>query len=354
MRETAEARRPATVLEADPEMTRRDPTPTVSVVVAVTERPAPLAEFYDYYSAPLRAGGWEYEFVFVAEPWFNELGESVRKLARDGEPVRVFEAERAVGESALLRLGAAHSRGSIIITLPAYHRVQSTALPDMLRSLEEGADLVAARRWPRRDSWVNRIQNRVFNTLLAGLTQQRVSDVACGVRAMRREVLETLPLYGDYFRFMPLFALREGYRVAQISSPQHDQDVRTRVYGPGVYVRRLIDLLGLFFLIRFTYKPLRFFGLVGSSLSLAGAVVMGVLLIQRVSGQGIANRPLLLLGVLLFVLGVQAIALGLIGEIVVYLRASQRPAYRLKLEGQIVDPAPASATHPPSSRDEAE
>lgn len=350
MRKTAEPGRAATLLENDREVSNGDASPSVSVVVAVSERPAALADFYRYYSAPLRAGGWAYEFVFVAEPWFRGLSDPLRDLVREGEPIRVFEAERGVGESALLRLGAAHARGSIVVTMPAYHRVEADALPDMLHSLENGADLVAAGRSPRRDSWINRLQNRTFHLLLAVLTHQRVSDVACGVRAMRRDVFDALPLYGDFFRFLPLFALREGYRVEEVASPQHPEDARTRVHSLGTYVRRLLDLLGLFFLIRFTYKPLRFFGLVGASLSLGGALVMGVLLIQRVAGQGIANRPLLLLGVLLFVLGVQAVALGMIGEIIVYLRASQRPAYRLRGEDHGPDPARGSADAPAGRR----
>ena len=102
-----------------------------------------------------------------------------------------------------------------------------------------------------------------------------------------------------------------------------------RLYSPGIYLRRLLDVLGLFFLLRFTEKPLRFFGLLGSALSVAGGAILLVVLVQRLGGQSLADRPLLLLGVLLAVLGVQAIALGLIGEIIVHLHATRRPSYRV-------------------------
>jgi hypothetical protein len=301
----------------------------VSVIVPVTERPQNLVDLYSEFAAPLRESGRSYEFVFVAEPWFHALTAPLAELASSREPISVYEAAQTVGEAALLKAGAARARGEILVTLPAYRRVTASALPMLVERVEGGVDVAVARRWPRRDSWINRLQNHVFHALLRRLVGGGVHDVACGVRAMRREVLEDLPLYGDFFRFVPLLALREGFRVEELAVPQHQFDSRTRLYGPGVYLRRLIDVLGLFFLLRFTHKPLRFFGLLGSTTAIGGFAVLGVLLVQRMGGQGIANRPLLLLGVLLVVLGGQAIALGLVGEIIVHLLASRRSAYRV-------------------------
>ncbi len=263
----------------------------VTVVVPVSERPASLVELYREYSAPLQSRGEAYEFIFVAEPWFRELTATVARLASEGEPVKVYEVGQPVGESVLLRVGASRASGGIIITLPAYLRVEAAALPRLVDAVRRGADLAVARRWPRRDSWVNRVQGRTFHMLIKGLAQGRLRDVACGVRALRKDVLEEVPLYGDFCRFLPLFALRRGLDVVEIDAPQHQLDLSPRVYRPGVYLRRLIDILGLFFLLRFTDKPLRFFGLI--------------------------------------VLGFQAIALGLVGEIIVHLRASRHPTHRV-------------------------
>jgi hypothetical protein len=124
--------------------------------------------------------------------------------------------------------------------------------------------------------------------------------------------------------------LREGFRVDEVAVPQHPGDARMRVYGPGVYVRRLLDIAAFFFLAKFTEKPLRFFGLVGSLFIAAGTALSLVLFIQRVDGQGIANRPALLLAVLFLALGVQLMGLGLVGEIIVHLRAPHRRAYRVR------------------------
>ena len=301
----------------------------MSVVVPVIERPADLADLYREYAEPLRAMGRPFEFIFVVEPWFRELTGPLVELAKRGEPIQVLEVGQAMGEASLVKLGAAHVGGEIILTLPAYHRVEAAALTELADRLKRGTDLVVARRWPRRDSWINRLQSWALHALLGRLAGGSLRDVACGVRVMRRELLDEIPLYGDFYRFLPLLALREGYRIQEVPCRQHPKDVGARVYSPGVYLRRLIDVLGLFFLLRFTEKPLRFFGLLGTFFAAFGGVVLVVLFVQRLLGQGLADRPLLLLGVLLLVLGVQAIALGLIGEIIVHLHAHRRRPYRL-------------------------
>ncbi|HEY8468180.1 MAG TPA: hypothetical protein VIL18_00990 [Longimicrobiales bacterium] len=301
----------------------------VSVIVPVTERPEPLVDLYHEYAGPLRATGRSFEFLFAYEPWAHGLVRAAAALARAGEPVRVLEVANGAGETTLLKAVAARARGGIVVTLPAYRRVEPAVLPELIAGVEQGADVVLARRWPRRDSWINRIQNRLFHLVVGRVSGGELHDIACGVRAMRREVLLDLPVYGDLARFLPLFAVREGYDVREIDAPQHEADVHTRIYSPGTYLRRLLDVLGLFFLLRFTDKPLRFFGVIGSTLLLGGAALLLVLFVQRLGGQGIANRPFLLLGALLAVLGVQAIALGLVGEIIVYLHAPSRRPYRL-------------------------
>ena len=302
----------------------------LSIVVPVVERPADLVQLYDEYSAPLRDCGWPFEFLFVLEPWANQLKPPLEELARRGEPLRIVEAGRTVGEAGQLRLVEPLCRAEIIVTLPAYHRVGADCLPTLIRRVEESADLAVARRSPRKDAWLNRLQNRIFHVLVGAASRQPFHDIACGVRAMRRDILRELPLYGDFSRFLPLFAVQEGFEVAEIPCSQHPLDRQARVYSPGTYMRRLLDLVGVFFLLRFTYSPLRFFGFVGGGLSTVGALILVVLFVQRLLGQGLANRPILLLGVLLFTLGFQVVALGLVGELIVHLNAPARRSYRVR------------------------
>lgn len=305
----------------------------VSVIVPVTERPHDLAWLYRTFSEEFVRAGRPYEFVFALEPWRHSLGESLDPLMASGEPIRIVEVGQTVGESALLDAAASLCTNSIVVTLPAYPRVRPGALEELVETLEEqGVDMASAVRVSEGSSFVNRLQNRAFHLLLGRMGGGGFRDVASGVRAMRRAIFDDLPLYGDFFRFLPVLAAREGFSVVEHEVEQHPEDKRTRVYHPGVYLRRLIDLLGVFFIVRFTQKPLRFFGLVGSFFALAGGSILTVLLVQRLGGRGIADRPLLLLGTLLLVLGVQAIAMGLIGEIIVHLNASHSRTYRLREE----------------------
>jgi len=315
--------------------------PDVSVIVPVTERPADLGALYQEYSQPLLAAGYSCEFVFAVESYYARLAGSLTDLIAAGRPVRVLVAGQTVGEAALLRAAAAKCRGALLVTLPAYQRVAASAIPELIARIEGGADLVIAYRSERRDALINRIQSRIFNLLLSGLAGREIRDVACGVRVMRPEVLEETPIYGDFFRFLPILAAREGFRVEEVPAVQHSFDYRVRVFAPGIYLRRLIDAFGLFFLLRFTEKPLRFFGLAGSVFTLLGALVLAVLFIERVGGRGIADRPMLLLGALFLVLGVQIVALGLIGEIIVHLNASDRKPYRLAAYGRGSPDSPA-------------
>lgn len=320
------------VMEPTP-ASSNSPAPTdatlISVVVPVVERADALMAVYNAFARELEARPEEYEFLFVFDGRFTPPPELLA-LARENPAVRLLSFARSFGETAALRLGIEKSRGDLLITLPAYFQVQPEGLQLLLKALSGGADMVVASRSPRLDSWLNRLQSRAFHSIVAGVSEQRFHDMACGVRVMRRSVAEALPLYGDLHRFIPALALREGFRVEEVSVPQHPSDARTRVYRPGVYLRRLLDIAAFFFLAKFTEKPLRFFGLVGSVFLGSGMVLSLVLLVQRLAGQGIANRPALILAVLLLALGVQLMGLGLVGEIIVHLRAPHRRAYRVR------------------------
>jgi glycosyltransferase involved in cell wall biosynthesis len=306
-----------------------DGSAIVSVVVPVVERTDDLMAVYRAFVRVLEGRPEEFEFLFVFDGRFAPPTELI-ELSRKKEGVRILRFAREFGETAALRIGIEKSRGDLVLTLPAYFQVEPEGVGLLLDAVARGADMAVANRSPRLDNWLNRMQSRAFHRILGGVTDQRFHDMACGVRAMRRDVAEALPLYGDLHRFIPALALREGYRVDEVPVAQHPNDARVRVYRPSVYFRRLLDIAAFFFLAKFTERPLRFFGLVGSVFLASGAGLSLVLLIQRFEGQGIANRPALLLAVLLVALGVQLIGLGLVGEIIVHLRAPHRRAYRVR------------------------
>lgn len=325
---------------------QRGRTPDVTLIMTVVERPETLDELYSEYALALRSAGYAFEVIITAEPFYRSLLAPLEAVAADGEPVRIIGPARTVGETALLRLGIEKSRGRIIVAVPAYRQVKPEAATELIAAVENGADLAVAWRWPRRDALINRVQNRALHLVTGRLAHSRLHDVACGLRAARGDVLREIPLYGDFARFLPLIALHRGYRVVEVPVAQHVNDLRGRLYRPGVYLRRLVDLLGLFFLLRFTEKPLRFFGLIGSVLALPGLIITAILGIERIAGHAIGHRPLLLLGVLLITLGIQAIALGLIGEMIVHFSINGRRSYRLFATAPAIGAAATSDAPP--------
>lgn len=307
-------------------------SPVVSVILMVTERPEPLDRIYEEYTRPLRERGWSFECVVAAFPYWKSRLAALDRLIAAGEPIRLLEAARNVGATGLLRLALPETRGTVVLTLPAYRQVMPEAIPALVDRVLAGDECVVARRTGAGEALVNRLQHRVLNALVGGLGSGKLHDVGSGVRAARRDALLQLPLYGELSRFLPLLAVHHGLAVSEVPSAQHPDDMQRRVYSPGFYVRRAIDVLGLFFLLRFTDKPLRFFGLVGAVLSLLGAGTLVVVAAQRLAGEPLADRPLLLLGVLLVTIGLQSIALGLIGEMIVHFNAPRGRRYRLRRE----------------------
>ena len=190
--------------------------------------------------------------------------------------------------------------------------------------------MVVARRWPRRDSRLSQISGRLFHFLIRAITHTSFRDIGCGVRLIRRKVIEKVTIYGDQHRFFPILADRRGFRVVEHDLPQASSDASLRVYRPGVYLSRLIDLMGVFFVVRFTKKPLRFFGMVGSVLMTTGGLILTVAVMQRfLMATALSDRPILLLGSLLVVLGAQLFAVGLIGELIIFTHARDLKEYEV-------------------------
>lgn len=303
----------------------------VSVIVSVTERCDDLADIYERHAAVLRDGRHRFEFIFVVDGGFEETTAALEPFLRKEEPLRIVQLPRAFGPATVLTVGFEQAKEDIIITLPSYRQTVPEGIERVMTLLGNGYDLVVARRHPRNDSSLNRFQSYVFHSLVRRLTGVDFHDLGCGLRGMSRRVLQEIQLYGDLHRFLPLLAHKKGFRVFEADIPQHPADTTLRLYRPGVYVRRILDVLTVMFLFKFTTKPLRFFGLIGSGLFVAGFVISAVLASQRLlSLTTLADRPLLILGVLLMVLGIQTGSIGLLGEMIMFTHARKMKEYTIR------------------------
>jgi len=309
----------------------------LSVIVPVGSRWDDVSAVLDAYRTVLDGLDIGYELIYVLDGPLPDVLEVLRAEQASGVGLEILQLARSFGEATAIAAGFEVSRGELILTLPAYFQVDPAEIG---RLLEYKADyhMLVAHRWPRSGGPFERARRFVFHGMLRLVTGQSFRDLGCGVRLFDRAVLEEVSIYGDQHRFLPLLAQRNGFRVLEREMKQSTRDQFRGRYAIREYVRRSLDILTVFFLIRFTKKPLRFFGMIGTALFGVGALGLIVVVVQRLFfEQALADRPALLLSALLLVLGVQIGALGLLGELIIFTHARSLKEYRVE---RIVNPAP--------------
>ncbi|MGH7161877.1 MAG: glycosyltransferase, partial [Planctomycetota bacterium] len=302
--------------------------PEVSVVIPVSRRAGDLGRILVHVREGTGEAGDRCEVVMVVDGDQPGKLEEARRLAEQDPSIRLLQFARSFGEGAALRAGLLAANAPVLVTHPAYFQVEAAALPRLLREIEAGADVAFASRLPGRESWLNRVQRWGFNVLLRRLIGTRFRDVACGVRALRREALEEIGVYGGFHRFLVVAAVMRGLTVREVDAAVHPEARGARLYNLVTYLQRLLDIGNVFFLAKFTHRPLRFFGLIGAAVFVVGVGICVWVSFERLFlGVALGERPLFLLGVLLAALGFQTLALGLLGELITFSQAAQSKPY---------------------------
>ena len=304
----------------------------VSIIVPVQTEHAEVADVLRAVGGELDRLGRSWECILVFDGVRGRAWDAAQAIAPlYGARLKTIHFKSPFGESVCLLAGLERSLGRVIITSPHYVQVDPAEVGPMLAALDEGADFVTPWRRPRVDPLLNRLQSAAFNFIIRQIIRMSFHDLNCYFRAIRREVLDDVTVYGDMYRFLPVIAYRQGYRVAEVPVRHLKEWGRAGFFGIGVYVRRFLDIVGVMFLTKFTLKPLRFFGSVGAIFFLAGFFILAWLTTQKfLYGAGLYNRPAFLLGVMLLVLGVQILGFGLVGEIIIYTQAKNLREYRIE------------------------
>ncbi|MCP5004246.1 MAG: glycosyltransferase [Planctomycetes bacterium] len=302
----------------------------ISIIVPVVERYDDLSKLYFEFSSAFDKLEVSYEFIFVLDGEFDDAYHVLQGLKKEHSSMKIIKLSRNHGEAVALSIGLEVAQGDYVFTLASYFQVEPDTVKAVWDGLNKGYDLVLTRRFPRIDSRLNRLQSFMFHWLIQKMTGTYFHDISCGLRGMKRSVFEEINLYGDLHRFIPILADKYGFRIKEIDAKQRKEDIALRLVRLGSYPRRLLDILTVFFITKFSMKPLRFFGLIGMSLFGTGGVICAYLTLYRLLGMGgIADRPLLLLGVLLMVLGIQTLSIGLIGEIIIFTHAKNIKEYNI-------------------------
>jgi glycosyltransferase involved in cell wall biosynthesis len=288
----------------------------ISVVVPVHDEEDSVEPLLDELRAALDPLGTEWEVLFVDDGSTDETFGALTRL-HDREPgIRIVRLRRNFGKAAALAAGFAEAAGDVVVTIDGDLQDDPAEIPRLLAKLDEGFDLVSGWKTRRRDPLRRRIVSRIFNSVTGRISGLRLHDLNCGLKAYRVEVLRGLRLYGELHRFIPVLAHYRGFRVAEVSVNHRPRGHGRSRYGMERYLRGFFDLLTVTFMGRYRYRPLHLFGGVGLLLGGIGFVLLAYLTVLKLMGHAIGQRPLLTLGVLLLVVGIQLFSLGLIGELV--------------------------------------
>jgi len=278
----------------------------------------------------LEEHGAPFEIIFVDDGSLDQTFLLLSKMAQADHRVRVIKMRSAFGESSSFDAALQLSRGNKIIYFTARVLINPQGILKLLKKLDEKCDLVVGWRYPRRDSLLNQFISRIFNMVALRWSTLKLHDINSGILVARRDVLENVPLYGDLNNFIPLLALRQGYKVAEEKIEQMPGKFRQSRYVND-YLQRFLDIITVIFLKNYSKKPLHFLGFLGAIFTIAGAGINLYLFVYRILGFGaIAGRPLLLLGALLLVIGIQMISIGLVGEMVIFTHAKDVKEYNIE------------------------
>jgi glycosyltransferase involved in cell wall biosynthesis len=310
----------------------------VSVIISVGERRDHFGELLAEYDSAIRKCIADFEYVIVIDGHYPDVIDDLATLQNSDRAVRVVQFTRKFGDSIAISVGIEQSKGELVMTLPSFYQIEPASVPDLVAGLA-GHDMVEGRRWPRRDSKLNQFGTWLYHKIIRVVTGFTFRDIGCSARLMRRQVAEEVMLYGEQYTYMPLLASNRGFSVREVSVPQSTRDPYLRYYGPGTYAKRLLSIFTIFFLIRFTKAPLRFFGVIGSVFLIAGMALVGAVVSEHVFGDLVAaGRPMLLFGVVFLVLGVQLFALGLIGELIIFTHGRELKEYSVAEIVSLRDP----------------
>ena len=309
-------------------------TPYLSVVIPIKDESPNILELHRQLTEALERWGRPYEIVAVDDGSRDDSFEKLAALQAGDPRLRIIRFRRNFGQTAAFAAGFAHARGALIATSDGDLQNDPADIPRLAALVEQGADIAAGWRKERKDPFLTRrLPSMIANWLISHTTGVRLHDYGCSLKVFRAEVVKPLRLYGEMHRFLPAIASELGVTIVEEVVNHRPRVHGTSKYGLGRTVRVILDLLTVKFFLSYSTRPLQIFGLLGLIMGGVGTLIIGWLSYLRLFAyQSIANRPLLLFGVLLVSTGLQLITLGLLAEMQVrtYHESQDKPIYVIR------------------------
>ncbi|HEU4388058.1 MAG TPA: glycosyltransferase family 2 protein [Blastocatellia bacterium] len=319
------------------------PETAISVVIPLLNERATIEELYTRLTTVLNGLAAKHEILFIDDGSSDGSIEVLKEIRSRDRSVRYVRFRRNFGKSAALAAGFRCSRFNVIITMDADLQDLPEQLALLLDKLQEGYDLVSGWRYERQDRWTRRAASALYNWITSRLTGVRLHDINCGFKCYRREVLDEVMIYGERHRFIPVLASYRGFRLTEVKIEHAARIHGASRYGLERVFGGMFSLLTVILMTRYTNKPLHFFGVMGLGLVSVGAAIDLYLIGARIiAREWLTNRPLLIIGTLLIVVGVQFILFGLLAEMIAF-------SYRRDSDYSVVDSSETEELQAPAS-----
>ncbi len=301
------------------------------MLVPVKDEEATIQELATRVAAVLDRLGRSFELIFVDDGSADGTVQRIREAHAADRRVKLVRLRRNFGKAAALSAGFDQCRGRIILTMDGDLQDDPDEIPRFLEALEEkDLDLVSGWKHQRRDPASKRLPSLLFNWVTRRIAGVDLHDFNCGFKAYRREVLEQISVYGELHRYIPVLASRRGFTVGEIPVHHHPRRHGVSKYGWDRLYKGLLDLITVLFITRDTRRPLHLFGAFGLLFLAGGFGINLYLAILWMGGEYLSNRPLLLFGILLMLLGFQTLTTGLLGEMITFKNFRRPDSYSVK------------------------
>jgi glycosyltransferase involved in cell wall biosynthesis len=302
----------------------------LSIIIPMLDEEESIVELFERITRMADKLDREIEIIFVDDGSTDHSAKAARQLHDSDPRVKLIEFRRNYGKAAALAAGFKLAAGDYVVTMDADLQDDPDEIPHLLAKLEEGYDLVSGWKKVRRDPWSKRFFSKIYNYFTSISSGVRLHDFNCGLKAYRHEVVKSFNIYGELHRYLPVIAHRNGFRVTELQVKHHARKFGQSKYGVTRFTRGAFDLLTITFLTKYKNRPLHLFGSWGFVTFFAGTVILVVLAVQKILFNAhLSRRPLLFLGVLLVIVGVQFFSIGLLGEMITESRADSDD-YRIK------------------------
>jgi glycosyltransferase involved in cell wall biosynthesis len=289
----------------------------ISFIVPVLNEEESIEALTQKICSNMSGAGGDFEIVFVDDGSTDNSLKTIKKLAENNKQVRYISFRKNMGKAAALQAGFRNSRGEIVITMDADLQDDPEEIPRFVEKINEGFDMVSGWKYRRRDPLEKRLPSKVFNAVISTLSGVKLHDFNCGFKAYRREVVESINLYGELHRYIPVLAYRNGFTVAEIKVKHNKREHGKSKYGFKRYLRGFFDAISVSFLLRYNDKPMYLFGIFGLFLFIPGIAACLYITILWLGGHPMTSRPLLIFGVLCLIMAMQMFSIGLIGNMLV-------------------------------------